>query len=167
MNWCCEYCEEKGICKQPGNIRFNKICGINAGLPACEPPEPQKIYAITRGVYSEYHICAITTNPQRAEELKKFYTDNHNYDETNIEIFYDGSPEVDTKNLRPIYTVSCTKNGRVNWSIDKWVNHEFENSFYLNEDFYFTSSIDAPDEEHALKIAEDMRTKLVAERLGL
>lgn len=47
-----------------------------------------KIYAITKGTYSDYHICALTVNKEKAEHLKKLYTDE--YDEAFIEIFEDG-----------------------------------------------------------------------------
>lgn len=36
MNWSCVYCGENGICTQLGNIRYNKICGINEGLVPCK-----------------------------------------------------------------------------------------------------------------------------------
>ena len=41
MNWSCKYCGENGICSQEGNVRYNKICGINAGLPECKKEEPK------------------------------------------------------------------------------------------------------------------------------
>ena len=35
----------------------------------------QMIYVITKGIYSDYHICAVATSPERAEELRKMYCD--------------------------------------------------------------------------------------------
>ena len=32
-----------------------------------------KVYVITSGEYSDYHICAVTLDPKRAEKMKKFY----------------------------------------------------------------------------------------------
>jgi len=42
-----------------------------------------KVYVITKGYYSDYHICAVTAEKKRAEELKKMYTDD--YDAAKIE----------------------------------------------------------------------------------
>ena len=47
-----------------------------------------KIYAITKGTYSDYHICALTVDKNRAERLKKIYSNN--YEEAIIEIYEDG-----------------------------------------------------------------------------
>ena len=42
MNWSCVYCGENGICTQSGNIRYNKICGINEGLMPCKKQDSYK-----------------------------------------------------------------------------------------------------------------------------
>lgn len=47
-----------------------------------------KIYAITKGTYSDYHICALTINKEKAKRLKELYTDEWN--DVSIEIFEDG-----------------------------------------------------------------------------
>ena len=33
-----------------------------------------KLYAITKGCYSDYHICGIATSRQKAEKMEKFYS---------------------------------------------------------------------------------------------
>ena len=33
-----------------------------------------KLYAITKGCYSDYHICGIATSKVKAEKMKKFYS---------------------------------------------------------------------------------------------
>lgn len=33
-----------------------------------------KLYAITKGCYSDYHICGIATSKSKAEKMKKFYS---------------------------------------------------------------------------------------------
>ena len=43
-----------------------------------------KVYVITAGSYSDYHICAVSLDPQKAEVLAKFYTE-HGYDQAGVE----------------------------------------------------------------------------------
>lgn len=47
-----------------------------------------KIYAVTKGEYSDYHICALTTSAEKAEHLQKLF--NEKYDEAKIETYEDG-----------------------------------------------------------------------------
>lgn len=42
-----------------------------------------KVYVITEGNYSDYHICTVTTNKERAEKLVKIFSDN--WDDAKIE----------------------------------------------------------------------------------
>ena len=53
----------------------------------------QTIYVITKGSYSDYHICAATTDEKRAERLRDlFYNDGSMYpDDVYIEEFRDGT----------------------------------------------------------------------------
>ena len=33
-----------------------------------------KVYVITQGCYSDYHICAVATDEEKAKLLKKYYS---------------------------------------------------------------------------------------------
>ena len=35
-----------------------------------------KAYIITKGEYSDYHICAVTLDKDKAEQLKKLFTND-------------------------------------------------------------------------------------------
>ena len=49
-----------------------------------------KLYAVTKGEYSDYHIVTLTTNKSRAERLAKLYSDRwggasvEEYEEANV-----------------------------------------------------------------------------------
>ncbi len=69
-----------------------------------------KVYVITKGDYSEYHICAVATDNEKAQILKeKFSTE---WSPARIE-------EFDTENYNPIfqskkfYSIYFDKNGNV------------------------------------------------------
>ena len=141
---------------------------------------PQTIYVITQGSYSDYHVCGVTTDPVRAEELRKFYTDQ--CDEAEIEEFIDGAPEAgELENLKPIWLVTYHANLSGGFWKCKLAHYTNENKpkliiisrmsdpeFIRNiGDLIFKAYVSAPDEEHALKIAQDQYAKMKAERLGL
>ncbi len=139
--------------------------------------ERKILYAITSGEYSDYGICALTSDYERAKVLAKYYT--RRGDEAQIEEFIDGDPESpetnELQNLRPVWTVRSyiEKNG-IEWRA--WINRYELNSFE-NEYKCFTpiswgskvfeGLIMAKNEDHALKIAQDWYAKMKAERLGL
>lgn len=138
---------------------------------------PQTIYVITKESYSDYHICGVTTDPVRAEELRKFYTDQ--WDEAEIEEFINGAPKAgDLSGLKPIWLVTYQADLKGGFWKCKLANYTAENKpneYYMIDpeqirhigDFAFKAYINAPDEEHALKIAQDQYAKMKAERLGL
>lgn len=61
-----------------------------------------KVYVITAGVYSDYHICCVCLDRETAERRKKLFSDN--YDEAEIEEFdtdeYEVFVKVDDRILR-------------------------------------------------------------------
>lgn len=138
---------------------------------------PQTIYVITQGSYSDYHVCGVTTDPVRAEELRKFYTDQ--WDEAEIEEFIDGAPEAgELENLKPIWLVTYHANLSGGFWKCKLANYTAENEPNKYDmidperithigDLVFKAYVSASDEEHALKIAQDQYAKMKAERLGL
>ena len=51
---------------QQGN---NKVLDVPSSAFASE--EAQKLYAVTAGEYSDYHIVAITSDKKKAEQIKE------------------------------------------------------------------------------------------------
>lgn len=45
-----------------------------------------KVYVITQGCYSDYHICAVTLDKDKAERLQKMYSAKDSYYSDNTEI---------------------------------------------------------------------------------
>lgn len=137
------------------------------------------IYVITKGSYSDYGICAVTTDKARAEELKLLYSDR--YDDANIEEYEDGHSGFsnDVKIVHP-YRVAGTKyciDNNLDIDVHQYTEllepgntFEEERSFMIDGDdpnSYLVLYILAPDEEHAKKVWYDTWAQLNAERLGL
>ena len=131
------------------------------------------IYVITKGEYSDYHICGVTTDKERAEYLRKFYT--RDGDEALIEEYLDGAPDAGSyRELKAVWMVLIMHTGQVSADLYSYAFEPFTNEFMfinrfaLNEiEKDFKAYVMAEDEEHAIKIAQDQMAKMLAEREGL
>lgn len=113
-----------------------------------------KVYVITCGSYSDYQICAVTEDLEKAKLLKIKYSDS--YDEAEIEEYEteDNVIEADFKKLYWKIRV-CKKTGEVIHC------HSFYQLGYKNTGITTYSSVYeviamAENEEKAKKIAFDM-----------
>lgn len=127
------------------------------------------IYVITKGSYSDYHICAVATNKERAEELKKMYSNR--YDDAEIEEFEENVPRYEIFNSNPqsYWKVMFQQDGRLESSP---LHYFDESNLPVTVNSYFNNSIvvydiNASDAATALKIAQDERAKYLAEKFGL
>jgi hypothetical protein len=123
-----------------------------------------KVYVITKGNYSDYHICAVTLDEQEAERLRKVYNDS--YDEAVVEE-YDTDGEEAKRGLdgRVPYNVYFGK-GYTSVSMSYTTPEEFKPSIYLGP-YYDTVDLFATDSEAAVKIAAEKRAQARAEKEGL
>lgn len=140
-----------------------------------------KIYVITKGCYSDYGICAVTTDKAKAEELRLFFSDK--YDDANIEEYEDGQTGLSDKSLNVVHPFVVTgqrRNLEQNKDLISSVRQytkilypgemfETEMSYRIADDRsdWLDLFVLAPDAEHAKKIWYDTWAKLNAEILGL
>lgn len=136
--------------------------------------EKKILYAITSGEYSAYGICAITSDKERAERLRKFYS--RDGDEAQIEEFIDGDPEAGAlTKLEPIYYIYKVAKGEWYGGLYGYTTEKYKNRFKLIDPGYsvhlmsvvYEAYVCAPDIEHATKIAQDKHAQLRAEKYGL
>jgi hypothetical protein len=115
-----------------------------------------KIYAITKGDYSEYHICRLTTDYEKAKRYKEAYSDRCG--EAWIETYEDNENDeqmlywqynLDTDTLTLSETIDAEK---------IWVRRD--GSIYRVD-------VRASDKVHAFKKVFDMLAKYKAEQAGL
>lgn len=112
-----------------------------------------KIYVITAGDYSDYHICAVTDNKESAENLRILYS---SYYEATIE-------EFDTTYLpekpNEYWAIYINLDGAVQCTVLRHYEKGKEPDKPLNqvELTYYRYSVNviAKDRDHALKIAFD------------
>lgn len=125
-----------------------------------------KVYVITMGDYSDYHICAVTLDPDHAERLKTIFTKD--YDETRVEVFDTDAP-VDLLSGKKPYSVVFEKNGDVRRIADcdpEWIVSN-ESVWTLLERDDLCVCVAADDPAAAIKIAAEKRAKYLAEKAGI
>ena len=116
-----------------------------------------KIYAVTQGIYSDYHIVALTVNKERAEHLAKIY-------EAEIEEYEDAQefPAL------PMWMYAEGLFGTECYIMD--ISDGKERLYTKNSDYwgaYICAEVFAEDEAHARKKAQDMIAKYKAEQEGI
>lgn len=123
-------------------------------------------YAVTDGDYSDYHIIAITDNKERAENIKKLYSSK--YSEPMIEEFFDGESKDEV-----LYDVWYETNGSYKLFLQNFDMNEFSNinivkENILRDDWWkYSVLVMAKDENHAIKIAQDLWAEYKAKKEGI
>ena len=133
-----------------------------------------KVYVITQGSYSDYHICAVAVDKEGAVLLSRYFSDGYGLAQAEE---YDTEAKLPNSEvlfrLIPIYKVEIRKDGRCfsgilgyHDSAEPYKNHfRFGNLSGDGDTFY--AFLTANDEAHARKIAFDKRAQMIAERFGL
>ena len=123
----------------------------------------QYVYVITKGRYSDYHICAVTMDNDRAERMKKLYSDR--YDEAHIEKYV--LDEAKTTGL--VYYVEFENDASVAIRMDEYTKYDDCDNGPVVASWCdpIRVYVRAKDEDHALKIAQDEYAKWKAEKAGI
>lgn len=118
-----------------------------------------KVYVITAGDYSDYHIEAIFTDLEQATAFKDVFNKSHSYDSAKVEVY-----ETDTIHVEKgfaAYSIQFDEEGAVT-KIEKDPYSNNFNTFECNR-----VCVMARDIEHALKIAYDLWAVKSAEKEGI
>lgn len=128
------------------------------------------VYVVTKGIYSDYHICGVALTKERAEKLAMFYKDA--YDDCSIEEYDSEEQNEEILNsLVPVYRVEIRSNGDFTVDIPFYTDGrtQYEPNYKLHENagYSLTAILTAKDPEHAFKIANDKRYKMMSELFKL
>lgn len=124
-----------------------------------------KVYVITKGNYSDYHICAVTLDKDRAQKLKKLYSDRRKNAEIEEYVPNEAKPMF-------MYGVEMDTSGKVlAFKADEYDLHD---DGYAEAEFDLDSNswrhvvwVNAKDEAHAVKIAQDRLAEYKAKKAGI
>lgn len=110
-----------------------------------------KIYVITKGCYSDYSIYGVAIDKEKAERMKKYFSDD---EEAEIE-------EYDTDTFEPLnvgkkpYSVYYRKDGLRYLKLMTYDLYAFNPKVRKDRGGGYSMCVWAIDEDHALKIADD------------
>lgn len=123
-----------------------------------------KIYVVTKGQYSDYHIVAATLDKEKAEKIAKRFSDK--WDDCAVEEYEDC--EVD---LRPYWDVRfkkgtsdivrCEHSGIGEYYMDAL------NKFQIDINKNLRVIVAADTSEEAIKIASEKRAEYLAKKEGV
>lgn len=124
-----------------------------------------QVYVITKGCYSDYHICGVTDNKDKAEFLVEKYSNN--WGEAQIEVY---DTELSNKMLEYSYMYYAyysfkTKELRV-CETDFDTYNELLGTVKRGKDFLYMY-LGGATREQAFKIASDAFAKYRAEHLDI
>lgn len=127
------------------------------------------VYIIMKGSYSDRHICAVTLDKERAEQLKRLYNNPYAFDEPYITEY-----KLDETIKLNIYQVYFKQNGefirvcREEYGFCKIGTINIEDYYYDdNDEQVYSVYVEAADEDHARKIAQDMLAEYKARKEGI
>lgn len=131
-----------------------------------------KIYVVTKGIYSDYHICGVAVNRKIAEKIAK-YVDSSNLseysDKANIEE-YETDAWRDVVFSGGIYNVTETSTGKLYAEKEQYDVEELyktRNKVIETINGTLQTTVLAGDRQHAMKIATDLFAKYKAEKEGI
>ena len=132
-----------------------------------------KVYVITKGCYSDYHICAVTLDKKKAERLCKLF-DGGGMDESEIEE-WDTEKHDDFLAGRMPYRVIFLEDGNVfsvdcdTWGLEYFETGITETPIWQNMKKLSGLRVNlyAEDKVSAIKIAAEKRAKYLAEKEGI
>ena len=121
------------------------------------------VYVVTKGDYSDYHICGVTLDPKKADILKQKFSDRD--DEANVEE-YDTDEFEFVRKDHNYYHITFDETGNIRslYNIDPIKENNYGYNRYNNQVFV---DVIAKDEPSAIKIAAEKRAKCLAEQFGL
>lgn len=122
-----------------------------------------KIYVVTKGIYSDYHIITATTDEKLAYEIAKKFSGK--YEEADVEIYEDAEIV-----LRPLYEVEFDKNGDIRAVRDESYSgylYRKANEYYAYRWGGGSVYVITDNADHAVKIANEKRAEYLAREAGI
>ena len=118
------------------------------------------IYIVTQGSYSDYHICGVFSDKELAEKYKQTFSNAQLYDEMRIEEWELNPFEAEIRKGYKPFFVRMGKDGNTQEvyeddSTSEIYGFDIDNGLY-NHCF-------ARNKRHAIKITNELRTRLIAE----
>ena len=120
-----------------------------------------KIYVVTKGCYSDYHIITATTDEKLAYEIRdKFNGDSWN--EAYVETYEDAELF-----MKPCYFIRFDKDGNVIELKEMGSEYYYDQGYGIDVKENFYVSVVADNKKAAIKIGAERRAMYLAQENGL
>ena len=121
-----------------------------------------KIYVVTKGCYSDYHIITATTDKELAYKIKDKFSTGYSWGQAEVEVFENAE----------IYTSSCyfmrfDAQGHVIELYKKDDEYDYKENCGTDIDGNFYVSVVTDDEVAAIKIGAERRAMYLAKKTGV
>ena len=130
-----------------------------------------KIYVITKGEYSDHHICAVSEDERKAEMLRRFYSGDGRYEEATIEEYDTNLWLTEIESGFKMYCCRVDDDGIIEivesaLTLDYTSPGDFKVRYYEKQHRYCLY-VFAKDKDHAKKIAIDKVNEYKAIKEGI
>lgn len=115
-----------------------------------------KIYLVSEGSYSDYHICGVYSTKEKAEEAKKLFGSGSDIEEHDLDAIPDHPQGLYLYEVRMMQNGNCNKPETIDCGMgigDNLYSH-------LGE---LITRMWSEDERHAAKIANERRAQLITD----
>lgn len=138
----------------------------------------KKVYVVTKGCYSDYHIVSVWSDKEKAEKIAKYWS--YGCDSAEVEEWeLDPDMPDDISSMKEYYHIKYARPigfDKGFWTAEKISKHGKDaendvewtmerNNYSWFEMDIFTDCV--KDEDHAIKIAQDKRAELIAISEGI
>ena len=134
-----------------------------------------KVYVVTAGEYSDYHIIGVRLRREDAEKLALLFSGPRSYYEPEIEeydtndfteLFY-GLKQYYAYFNKKLELLECYTNNSDNTTLDDYFREGVREIQWICSSTKYVVQVYAKDKEHAEKIAKDRLAQFCAEKEGL
>lgn len=125
------------------------------------------VYVITAGKYSDYHICAVTEDKNKAEILRKAFSSPYGYDAKIEKYDTEKYSTVIDYGYKPYSCIQLT-DGKIqiqDSELRSWV--DYNKVFHSAHDNYYRMDVLAKDKRQARKIFTDRLAEYKAKKEGI
>lgn len=121
-----------------------------------------KIYVVTKGCYSDYHIITATTDEKLANDIKEKFSEDYSWGEAKVEVYEDAEIF-----MKPCYFLRFDKNGNVIEFEESNKEYDYDERCGIDIKGNFYVDVATDNEEAAIKISAERREMYLAQKYGL
>ena len=120
-----------------------------------------KIYVVTQGCYSDYHIITATTDEKLAYDIRDRFN-GVGWDKAEVEVFKDAEIF-----LKPCYFIRFNSDGNVSQMEERLSAYDYGQSSGIDMKGDFYTHVVADDAVAAIKIGSERRAMYLAQKAGV